>query len=364
MRSSHGSEDERASKRRPAVGWMLRGLAAALLATGCVAGQSVLVYRLPYENGTDVDVWQDHNTHSPPDKVDLKGVNGASPYAVVAAHTGVVRVIVDDLAANCCGGTCGNNYVWLEHPLGEWSKYSHLATNSVRGDAALSEGDVVLAGQFLGWESNVGRACGSGNGVHLHFETGEPDDPANPLQAGNVGSLQGTVRIPRFCSVDGYTVVQDDVETAVHCDLLLDCIRSIESPSTEGSCSDGLDGEICVHEIQNVALQSTYTRGDHFDSTSLRIDLDWCPNAQCDQSDAGRALHVVVQFEDANQDPLQLTANCQNRQIRETVHGVAEVVIQEAPNLSPENTACAGNTIPDGPFASWEICELFPALVE
>lgn len=363
MRGSGGDEGRRTFTVRAAAAWSLPVLAAALL-TGCVPGQSVLVYRLPYANGSDVAVWQDHTTHSPPGRVDLKGANGSSPYAVVAAHTGVVRLIVDDLTANCCGGSCGNNYVWLEHPLREWSKYSHLATNSVRGDAGLSEGDVVLAGQFLGWESNVGRACGSGNGVHLHFETGEPDDPANPLQGGNGGFLQGTVRPPRFCNVAGQNVVQGRTETAAHCDLLLDCIRSTESPSTEGSCSDGLDGEVCVHEIQNVALQSTYTLGQHFDSTSLQINLDWCPNAGCDSSNVGRALHVVVQFEDANQDPLQFTANCQNRQIRETVHGVGEVIIQAAPNLSPENTACSGNTIPEGPFASWEICELIPALVE
>jgi hypothetical protein len=45
--------------------------------------------------------------------------------------------------------------------------------------------------------------------------------------------------------------------------------------------------------------------------------------------------------------------------VLETVHHVAEIIIDEAPNLSEENTVCLGNTFPDA-FARWEICEVPP----
>jgi hypothetical protein len=266
----------------------------------------------------------------------------------------VIRIIEDGNTANCPGGSCANNYVWIEHLGGEWTKYSHLATGSVTGEAGLEVGDVVLAGTFLGFESNVGRA----SGVHLHFEVGVPDDPSNPLRPGNGGFLRGENRIPRFCSVPGGIVSQGEVHTAKACAATTSCIRSKESPSTEGNCQSGTEGEVCVQEINNVALTSTYTRGVDFSSSSLLIDLDWCPNATCSQSaQTGRAVHVVVQLDEPNADPLTFVANCQNRKVLETVHNVQQVVIQTAPNLSEENVACGGNRVPRA-FARWKICEV------
>ena len=320
--------------------------------------QSLLLYRLPYENNENVKVWQDHLTHSPLTRIDLKGTAGSSPYAIVASATGVVRIIEDGLTQNCCKGTCGNNYVWLEHIAGEWTKYSHLATNSVTVDANLSPGDLVLAGEFLGWESNVGRACGSGNGVHLHTEVNQVSD-ASPAVTGNAGALNGTNKIPRYCGVSGQIVVKDNIYPAKHCDNILECIRSIESPSTEGMCTDEISGEVCVQEISNPVF-STFTQGVDFDSTSVHINLDWCGDESCDPAvTTGRALHVIVQPQDLNEDPILFIANCQNRLVDEVLHNVSEIIIQEAPNLSDENLACGGNSVLYA-FARWEICEISP----
>ncbi len=331
---------------------------AAVVLAGC-PGQSFLVYRVPYADGTQVRVWQDHVTHNPPDRLDVAGINGNGAYAIVAAQTGVVRYIEDQSTINCCGGSCANNYVWLEHVGGEWTKYSHLAFNSATGTAGLQVGDIVLAGQFLGYESDVGRACGQ----HLHFEVTVPDDPANPLFPGNGGFMDGTNRIPRFCSVPGGLLYQGDEVVATGCDLLMECIQSEESPSTVGNCQDGLDNEVCVQEINNVALSSTYVRGNDFTSGSVQIWLEWCPNADCDPDvDRGRAVHVIVTTADAN-DPLVFTANCENRVILETIHNVEEIIIDEAGNLSEPNVACGGNEVLTNAFARWEICEIPEALV-
>ncbi len=327
---------------------------------GC-NGQSLLVYRLPYADGTSVYVSRDHLTHTPANRLDLVGQGAAGgPKKVVAAQTGIIRYIVDGNTEVCCGGSCANNYVWIEHLGGEWSKYSHLDTGSVTGNAGLSVGDLVVAGTFLGYESNIGRACG----VHLHFEVAVPNDPANPLQAGNGGFINGINRIPRFCGVPGGILVAGDTWKADHCALVTTCIRSVESPTTVGACEDGLSGDVCVEQIADNALTSTYMRGTDFASSSLQIHLEWCPNATCDPNVSfGRAVQVVVYFIDGNKDPLVFIANCQNRMIHETVHGVDEVVIEETPNLIEENVICLGNEALHA-YAKWEICEVSPSFEE
>ncbi len=334
-------------------------VASVVILSGCGSDESTLLYRLPYENNINVDVWQDHVTHSPVNRVDLKGINDSSPYAIVASATGIVRFIEDDLTQNCCGGNCGNNYVWLEHIAGEWTKYSHLATDSVRGDAGLTEGDLVIAGQFLGWESNIGRACGSGMGVHLHTEVMQPSSD-NPSIIDVVGQLSGTNKIPRYCGVPGQILDKDEVYRARHCDLILECIRSEETPETEGQCQNAISGETCVQLVDNLSPESHYVQGVDFDSTSLHIELDWCPNASCDDNvDTGRALRVLVQPADMNEDSYYFIANCNSRKVDEVVHGVASITIQEAPNLSPENVACGGNNVHNA-YGRWEICEVSP----
>lgn len=136
------------------------------------------------------------------------------------------------------------------------------------------------------------------------------------------------------------------------------CIQSTESPSTVGSCEPGFGGQVCVQEIADNAITSTYVRGVDFFSSTVEIDLEWCPDADCSDATSGRALHVIFvlnEDEVPNADPIGFVANCQNRFVRETVENVQEIIIQKAPNLSDENVACSGNTFPDA-YARWEIC--------
>lgn len=199
----------------------LVGLMLVLTVVGCTSSdQSFLIYRLPNEANTDVRIWQDHLTHSPPNRIDMAGINGTAPYRVVAAQAGTVRFIEDSNTENCCGGSCDNNYVWIQHLGEEWTKYSHLATGSVTGSGAagLSVGDAVSAGQYLGDESNIGRACGSNDGRHLHFEVLVPNNPDNPtLSNQSTGEIAGENRIPRFCGVPDQTVVKGEEYSAVAC---------------------------------------------------------------------------------------------------------------------------------------------------
>lgn len=142
------------------------------------------VYRIPYASGIEVRVNRDHYTHSPArGRYDLKGFgNGGdceTNYPIVAAAEGIVRRIVDnhDVHGPDCTSDCSdfNNYVWIEHANGEWSKYTHFKKNSVTGNAGLKVGDTVCAGKFLGYECDIGQA----SGAHLHFEVRRPNDPNN-----------------------------------------------------------------------------------------------------------------------------------------------------------------------------------------
>lgn len=175
-------------------------------------------YRLPYRTGTEVKVTRDHLTHTPETRIDMRGVNGSDPYAIVAAADGVIRYIVDTNTVTCTEDGCGkfNNYVWIEHPNGEWTKYSHMQTGTTTGKAGLSVGNRVCAGAYLGDEDDVGFASGK----HLHFEVAIPDDPGDPIQTEG-GYVKGDNLIPRFCGVPDSTVVAGDTYTAEPCAEIL-----------------------------------------------------------------------------------------------------------------------------------------------
>jgi hypothetical protein len=205
-------------------------------------------YRIPYADNTQIKVWQDFITHSPDGRYDLKG-QGAGPFAVVAAASGWVRVVSDQ---NVGGDEANNNYVWIEHPypfcqaegvtwpgkpagyddtciqcLGEfcneWTKYSHLQTNSATGTAGLTPGEFVQAGTLVGYEGSVGAPS-----QHLHWEVARLD-PADLFQHVDGGEENGWPHdwsgggwvgspdlLPRLCGVPGY-LDQNEFHTAVGC---------------------------------------------------------------------------------------------------------------------------------------------------
>jgi murein DD-endopeptidase MepM/ murein hydrolase activator NlpD len=188
------------SAGRSTAGWrytlpVLMG--AIVLLAGCAQGE----YRMPYGDGTVVDIVNDHVTHSSPKAYmyDIRA-QGAAGAAIVAAAPGWIRFIDDSHEEP----TSENNYVWIEHPYpfcpvdagrahwpgkpsnyastcipcdrdfcNEWTTYAHMTRDSVRVDAGLSEGDWVEAGAFLGYEDDVGAA--SNEHLHWHVAVIPPD---------------------------------------------------------------------------------------------------------------------------------------------------------------------------------------------
>lgn len=178
------------------------------------------IYRVPYLTGTDVHITNDHFTHSPVGRYDMSGnSNGSScssNYTIVAAAAGYVRKIVDnhDVHGPDCTTNCSdyNNYVWIEHANGEWTKYSHMKKNSTKGNAGLVVGEFVQSGQMLGYECEIGQA----SGPHLHFEVRHPSNPAN-VQISTLGGFMSDAdhRIPAICGqTKNYFEAGDDVTSA------------------------------------------------------------------------------------------------------------------------------------------------------
>lgn len=165
------------------------------------------LYRLPFADGTSVEVFDDFDSHRPRGRVDLFGIAGEEPYRVVAAADGQVMAIQDSYGEQQSGraaALCHNNYVWIAHANGEWTNYSHLARGSVTGKAALKAGDRVKAGQYIGDEDAIGCAMLK----HVHFEVATPD-VKTPIDGG--GFLTDNEdgkreRNPRFCAVTGEVV--------------------------------------------------------------------------------------------------------------------------------------------------------------
>lgn len=162
-------------------------------------------YRIPFANGTEVRIANDHLTHSPKTRIDMVGTEGDTPYKIVAAAPGTVRFVVDKFTENRPDGNpCNNNFVWIEHANGEWTKYSHVQHNSASKTAGIKAGQQVSAGTFLGLQGDVGCA----HGAHLHWEVAVPTDPKDPID--DQGFIKGINRIPKVCGAKNALYVKDE----------------------------------------------------------------------------------------------------------------------------------------------------------
>jgi murein DD-endopeptidase MepM/ murein hydrolase activator NlpD len=197
---------------------MIHFLLLATIAAPPSPPQSTGRYRLPFADGTKVEVFDDFVSHRPYGRIDLYAIEGHTPYRVLAAADGQVAAIedrYDEQQSGRAAKDCHNNYVWIAHSNGEWTNYSHLVGGTVTGKAHLKVGDMVKAGHYLGDEGAVGCAMLA----HVHFEVAVPD-PAHPIGEGgfltdNDGGKRE--REPRFCGIAEGKARKDQSYRAVPC---------------------------------------------------------------------------------------------------------------------------------------------------
>ena len=200
------------------------------------------IYRIPYADGTKVHINRNFQDHNPPGKIDMAG-RGGGPYRIVAAADGEIMYIEDSRdkqqhPERWLRNTdkCFNNFLWIRHDNGEWSKYSHMQMGTSTAKAGLKVNQRVAKGTYLGDEGHVGCAWPA----HLHFEVVVPSNESpqiDPIDGGFVGYDYNQARNPQFNN-DAKTFTFKDGETYVvgggPCKKDTDC--------DEGQyCNDGVD---------------------------------------------------------------------------------------------------------------------------
>ncbi|MES2797336.1 MAG: peptidoglycan DD-metalloendopeptidase family protein [Bacteroidota bacterium] len=173
------------------------------------------IYRSPYINGQEYRVSQDIVTHSPQGALDLRatGADDCDSHQIVAAAAGTVRNVVENNNVSGPGNAAFNNYVWIQHANGEWTKYTHFKQNSV----VVTVGQVVCAGEVLGLECDIG-AVSPANFRHLHFECRLPVDPINPPISAAGGFMDSSEPrlIPVIGDITNNYYTQGDINTAAN----------------------------------------------------------------------------------------------------------------------------------------------------
>ncbi|MEU1972339.1 PKD domain-containing protein [Microbacterium sp. NPDC019599] len=344
------------------------------------------IYRIPYEDGTDMVVSNDHHNHGSPtpnqgnNRFDL--VADDPPATVVAAASGVVMAIVDihgdsdglgdgldvngnsgqllfdgvtvhaDALEHSCQdfdedvddddildagedlngngsldsslpnsaviGLCQNynNYIWIAHPNGEWSKYTHMETGSITGAPGnLSVGDTVLVGDPLGIEADIGRATGR----HLHHEIALPDDPTDPTPfdgpfiaraipgGGNEdpggtgimgfyagGFIDGTNVVPIVCDIPDNTYVDGDTSPGNN--------AFTANPCTNTAPTADAGGPYVVDEGSTVQLDGTGSS----DPENAILSYSWSPATHLDDPTSPAPSYDAI---DDTVDVLTLTVS-------------------------------------------------------
>ena len=267
------------------------------------------VYRIPYSNGTDVRVTRDWSDHTPIGRIDMVGTGG-STYTVVAAASGVIKWIDDTHIGSCNLPGCSdcNNYIWIEHVNGEWTKYTHLQTGSITGFGRFV-GETVCAGARLGLEGDIGFTSGGASappmtacdndpdiaqqiqdsidagvqmnrGQHLHFEVAVPDDITDPFDTIG-GFINGSNRIPVFCGAPQGMITSGNTYTANTCATYL-CLASVFLPnSTLNNPTAVFAGSLIDSDNNNYTLpDSARVLHQSGGSVVLRPGFDSKPGAQ------------------------------------------------------------------------------------
>jgi hypothetical protein len=301
------------------------------------------IYRIPYVNGTSVTVGGDAHTHDPENRIDMSAGVGTQ---VVAAASGVIRAIVDfngnfpgagdgvdingnpqdDALEHSCQdgkpavensvvvGFCQqyNNYVWIEHPNGEWTKYSHMGTGTTTA-LGWVVGAWVNAGDVIGVEGDVGRA----SGPHLHHEVAVPFDPDDLTPFSVLGGFIdnfGINVVPIVCDIGGNNqYVEPESYTANPC---------VHVPPTAAA-----GGPYSVDEGSTVQLDGTGSN----DPEGNPLTYLWDPSTNLDDPASAEPTFTAI---DDSVNPITLNVYDQIEQLPSS-DSTTITVVNVPPTVTP-----------------------------
>lgn len=388
---------------------------------------SAATYRIPYADGSQLRVTNDHHNHGGfpgNDRIDMVS-DAPAPGTIVAAASGVIRAIVEfhgdsnnngdgadrngnsgtlvngvahtDAAEHSCQdasedtdgdgvldggedldgdgtldtsiansvvpGLCQNynNYVWIEHPNGEWSKYTHMATGSVPN--SLVVGGPVLVGQTLGTEADIGRASGR----HLHHEIANPTNSADPTPfsgpfidpdpgvAGDEyfagGFIQGTNAAPFVCDIAGNLYADNTTSPGANTYTANPCTNTAPAAQAGGpySVPEGstvqLDGS-ASSDPENAILTFSWSPGTNLTSGSSNPPLlNGDAPTYSGLDDTVDVLSLTVS--DVGGDVTPATALTDSDDATVTVTNVAPTVSATGDSIDEGQTAMVSATFSD-----------------
>ena len=209
-----------------------------------------------------------------------------------------------------------NNYIWIEHPNGEWSKYTHMATGSITGPPGnLSVGDTVLVGQVLGTEADIGRA----GGRHLHHEVALRTDPTDDTPFGGPfipraipgggneppggppgtgyyagGFIQGTNLVPFVCDIAGNLYADNSTSPGNN--------AFTANPCTNTAPTAAAGGPYSVPEGSTVQLDGTASS----DPENAILSFSWSPATNLDDATIATPVYTGI---DDTVDAISLTVS-------------------------------------------------------
>ena len=364
------------------VGFVLVGTPVAPLTADHVFTVSSGIYRIPYIDDSAVTANNDHHNHpNVPNRVDLGGGDGNT---VVAAASGIIRGIVDrngdsndfgdglaadlvtpqdDSLEHSCQdeededgnaiedstvkGFCSqhNNYVWIEHPNGEWTKYTHLATGSVTREEpdgfGWQVGDVILVGQPIGRQSDIGSATGT----HLHFEVAAIPPGTSPPFSTLGGFIADPAwnRVTVVCFIDG-----DDNGDSLYTDgesyTAAPCVNT--APTADAG------GPYQVNEGSAVQMDGTGSTDPH----NAILAYTWSPAANLDDPSSATPLYsgiddtvdnLTLTVSDFGGDVTAATALTDDDDTTVTVLNVAPTVSAQGDNIDEAGVATVRATFSD-----------------
>lgn len=197
------------------------------------------IYRIPFLELTSVHVDFDHITNCPRGGINMHA-NGtqSNHYYLVAAADGWIRANSD----NGCADLSCSNFVWMEHPNGEWTFYQGLSVGSFNDQ--LSYGDWVTAGTLLG-EEGFQSSADSVKGIYFAVVVPvDTDKVAFNAQYGYPLEQWTDKVIPLFCNVSDNLLKYSANYTAISCNASCDAfVPFLDVTYDAGSFETFIDNE-------------------------------------------------------------------------------------------------------------------------
>jgi hypothetical protein len=195
---------------------------------------------------------------------------------VLASATGTVANRMNTVTCNSCDSSgcadyvagCTNansgwgNAVVIEHGDASWTKYTHMAYNSVQ----VAVGNSVCPGRYIGNQGHTGCTSGSGCGDHLHFQRQNGSgfsstsiaidfaDAADPLSCGSTYTSASTETTT--CGGGTYTFTCDNGQG---CYSAFGPSQYWHTQTTCGGTSLGQNGSM-IWTYVNGTVKSNYAR--------------------------------------------------------------------------------------------------------